>query len=260
MNLPLPRNLKLVAVLALGTLLAPSGRAADAPDGVEFFEKKIRPLLAEHCYECHSAGKKTKGGLALDSREGWMKGGDSGPALVPGEVEASRLITAVRYKDKEFRMPPKRKLSDSQIADFEQWVKMGAPDPRTGGATVAKKEINIAEGRNHWAYQIPKKQTPPAVKDAAWPRADLDRFLLAKLEAKNLHPSADADPVTLVRRLYFDLLGLPPTPEQIDAFVRASSPIGNRQSAIANPLDAFLLAKLPAAGLAFSPPSQRSSS
>ena len=197
-----------------------SAPAQTQPDGVEFFEKKIRPLLAEHCYECHSAGKKTKGGLALDSREGWMKGGDSGPALVPGELDASRLITAVRYKDKEFRMPPKRKLSDSQIADFEAWVKMGAPDPRTGGATFVKKEINIADGRKHWAYQLPQKQTLPTVKDAAWPRTDLDRFLLAKLEAKNLHPSADADPVTLVRRLYFDLLGLPPTPEQIDAFVR----------------------------------------
>ncbi len=209
---------RVLVCAAVGLSLSASGQ--NQPDGVEFFEKKIRPLLAEHCYECHSAGKKTKGDLALDSREGWMKGGDSGPALVPGEVEASRLITAVRYKDKEFRMPPKRKLSDSQIADFEQWVKMGAPDPRTGGATLAKKEINIAEGRNHWAYQLPKKQTPPAVKDAAWPRGDLDRFLLAKLEAKNLHPSADADPVTLVRRLYFDLLGLPPTPEQVDAFVR----------------------------------------
>ena len=187
--------------------------------GVEFFEKRIRPLLAEHCYECHAVSQKLKGGLALDSREGWLKGGESGPALVPGDLEASRLITAVRYKDKEFRMPPKRKLTDAQIADFEQWVKLGAPDPRIGGATLAKKEINIAEGRKHWAYPLPQKQTPPTVKDAAWPRGDLDRFLLAKLEAKNLHPSADADPVTLVRRLYFDLLGLPPTPDQVDAFV-----------------------------------------
>ena len=212
---------RLSLVLLTRALLAtPTARAADAPDGIEFFEKKIRPLLAEHCYECHAVGKKLKGGLALDSRDGWQKGGDSGMTLVPGDPEASLLIKAVRYKDKEFRMPPKRKLSDSQIADFEQWVKLGAPDPRTGGATLAKKEINIAEGRKHWAYQLPKQHTPPAVKDAAWPRADLDRFLLAKLEEKNLHPAPDADPVTLVRRLYFDLLGLPPTPEQIDAFVR----------------------------------------
>ncbi|MBI5800498.1 MAG: DUF1549 domain-containing protein, partial [Verrucomicrobia bacterium] len=210
--------MRLLGCAAAGLSL--SALAQTPPDGVEFFEKKIRPLLAEHCYECHSAGKKTKGGLALDSREGWRKGGDSGAALVPGDLDGSRLITAVRYKDKEFRMPPKRKLTDSQIADFEAWVKMGAPDPRTGGATLAKKEINITEGRKHWAYQLPKKQTPPAVKDATWPRSDLDRFLLSKLEEKNLRPSADADPVTLVRRLYFDLIGLPPTPEQVDAFVR----------------------------------------
>ena len=229
-------------VLATGALLATlSARAADAPEGIEFFEKKIRPLLAEHCYECHAVGKKLKGGLALDSRDGWMKGGDSGMALVPGDLDASLLIKAVRYKDKEFRMPPKRKLSDSQIADFEQWVKLGAPDPRTGGATLAKKEINIAEGRKHWAYQLPKKQAPPAVKDAAWPRGDLDRFLLARLEEKNLRPSADSDPVTLVRRLYFDLIGLPPTPEQVDAFVRDyQSGNANRQSAITKLVDQLL--------------------
>ncbi|MEQ2008257.1 MAG: DUF1549 domain-containing protein, partial [Limisphaerales bacterium] len=220
--LPKPlRHLSLVLVTgAIFTTL--SAHAAEAPESIEFFEKKIRPLLAEHCYECHAVGKKLKGGLALDTRDGWMKGGDSGAALVPGDLDASLLIKAVRYKDKEFRMPPKRKLTDAQIADFEQWVKLGAPDPRTGGATLAKKEINIAEGRKHWAYQLPKKQTPPAVKDAAWPRGDLDRFLLAKLEEKNLRPSPDADPVTLVRRIYFDLTGLPPTPEQIDAFVRES--------------------------------------
>ena len=206
-----------LTALALASSL---GVARAADEGVEFFEKKIRPLLAEQCYECHSASRKTKGGLSLDSREGWLKGGDSGPALVPGDLDASRLIKAVRYQDKEFRMPPKRKLSDAQIADFEQWVKLGAPDPRTGGATLAKKEINLEEGRKHWAYQLPKKAALPAVKDAAWPRTDVDRFLLAKLEAKQLHPSSDADPVTLVRRLYFDLTGLPPTPEQIDAFGR----------------------------------------
>jgi len=109
---------KLALACAVGGLLLPA-TAQNQPDGVEFFEKKIRPLLAEHCYECHSAGKKTKGGLNLDSREGWMKGGDSGMTLVPGDPEASLLIKAVRYKDKEFQMPPKRKLSDAQIADFE---------------------------------------------------------------------------------------------------------------------------------------------
>ncbi|MFM8470002.1 MAG: DUF1553 domain-containing protein [Limisphaerales bacterium] len=210
--------------LAVVVLTGSLASAPAADEGVEFFEKKIRPLLAEHCYECHAADKKTKGGLNLDSREGWMKGGDSGPALVPGDLDASRLIKAVRYRDKEFRMPPKRKLSDAQIADFEQWVKLGAPDPRTGGTTLTKKAINLEEGRKHWAYQLPKKSAVPAVKDAAWPRSDTDRFILAKLEEKNLRPSADADAVTLVRRIYFDLTGLPPPPEEIDAFVRAVSP------------------------------------
>ncbi len=232
---------KLVLACAAGGLSL-SATAQSQPDGVAFFEKKIRPLLAEHCYECHSVEKKTKGGLALDSREGWQKGGDSGMTLVPGDVEASLLIKAVRYKDKQFQMPPKRKLSDSQIADFEAWVKMGAPDPRTGGAVAAKKEISIAEGRKHWAYQLPKKPALPPAKDAAWPRSDADRFLLAKLEEKNLRPAPDADPVTLVRRLYFDLIGLPPTPEQIDAFVRDhQSAIGNRQSAITKLVDSLLV-------------------
>lgn len=222
--------------------LSLSAPAQSQPDGVEFFEKKIRPLLAEHCYECHAADKKTKGGLALDSRAGWEKGGDSGMTLVPGDPEASLLIKAVRYKDKQFQMPPKRKLSDAQIADFEQWVKLGAPDPRTGGPALAKKEINIAEGRKHWAYQLPKKSAPPPVKDAAWPRSDTDRFILAKLEAKNLRPAPEAEPVTLVRRIYFDLTGLPPTPEQVDAFVREhQSAAGNsQQSAIAKLVDSLL--------------------
>jgi len=215
-RLPTRINPLVVALVCLPAWAVPA-----AETGVEFFEKKIRPLLAEHCYECHAIGKKLKGGLALDSREGWMKGGDSGMTLVPGDPEASLLIKAVRYKDKEFQMPPKRKLSDAQIADFEQWVKLGAPDPRVGGSVAAKREISIAEGRKHWAYQLPKKSSAPAVKDAAWARNDVDRFILAKLEEKNLRPAADADPVTLVRRIYFDLTGLPPAPEQIDAFTKA---------------------------------------
>jgi len=232
---------KLVLACAAGGLSL-SAPAQSQPDGVEFFEKKIRPLLAEHCYECHAADKKTKGGLALDSRAGWEKGGDSGMTLVPGDPEASLLIKAVRYKDKQFQMPPKRKLSDAQIADFEQWVKLGAPDPRTGGPALAKREINIAEGRKHWAYQLPKKSAPPPVKDTAWPRSDTDRFILAKLEAKVLRPAPEADPVTLVRRIYFDLTGLPPTPEQVDAFVREhQSTAGNsQQSAIAKLVDSLL--------------------
>ena len=119
-----------LAAAAAPALASPSAPAA-VPDasGLEFFEKRIRPLLAEHCYECHSAEKKTKGGLRLDNRDGWSRGGDSGPAVLPGNLDDSPLIKAVRYRDKDFRMPPKRKLSDEQIADFEKWVTLGAPVP-----------------------------------------------------------------------------------------------------------------------------------
>ncbi|MBM3877004.1 MAG: DUF1553 domain-containing protein [Verrucomicrobia bacterium] len=211
----------LAAALALASLTL---RAADAPkssaEGMEFFEKRIRPLLSASCLECHGDAKQ-KGGLRLDSRDAWAKGGESGPAVVPGDPEASRLIKAVRYRDKEFQMPPKEKLSAEQIADFEKWVKMGAPDPRSGGPIVSKKgSINIEEGRKHWAYQLPNKAPVPAVKDTAWPRNEIDRFILAKLDAKGLKPAADADPATLVRRIYSDLTGLPPAPAEIDEFTQ----------------------------------------
>ncbi len=215
------------SVAALCAVVSWNAAAQSLPaDQVDFFEKKIRPLLAENCFECHSAEKKTKGGLRLDTRDGWAKGGDSGPALVPGDVEASRLITAVRYRDKEFQMPPKKKLSDEQVADLEKWVKLGAPDPRTGSAvaTTKKTGLNLEEGRRHWAYQPPKKTALPKVKNKTWARNDIDRFILAKLEAKGIKPAPDADKATLARRAYFDLAGLPPTPEQVDEFVNDNSP------------------------------------
>ena len=221
--LKMTNHTSLLATLLTGLALVSARAAEPSAEGLEFFEKKIRPLLAESCFECHSADKKTKGGLRLDSRDGWAKGGDSGPALVPGDVEASLLIKAVRYKDKEFQMPPKRRLSPEQVADFEQWVKLGAPDPRVGTVAAAPAKqvgLSIEAGRKFWAYQQPKKAAPPTVKDASWPRGDIDRFILAQQEAKGIHPAGDADAVTLVRRIYYDLVGLPPTPEQVDAFVR----------------------------------------
>ena len=212
--------------------VVPASVPATTPDpaGLEFFEKRIRPLLAEHCLECHSAETKAKGGLRLDTREGWSHGGDSGPAIIPGDLEDSRLIKAVRYRDKDFRMPPKRRLSDEQIADFEKWVKLGAPDPRTGAAVVsAKRVINLEEGRKHWAYRPVTAPALPAVANAAWPRRDLDRFILARQEARGVRPVADADRVTLIRRLTYDLTGLPPTPEEIDAFVNDRAPAADER-------------------------------
>src|SRR5688572_29562440 len=203
----------------------PAGIAADASgpkltsDQIEFFEKKIRPTLAEHCYKCHSAGaEKIKGGLLLDSREGWVKGGDSGSAIIPGKPEESLLIKAVRYMDQDLQMPPKEQLSDQQIKDLENWVSMGAPDPRRiEGQTAASTKqtgLSIEEGKKFWAFTPPKKFPPPKVKATKWPRGDIDRFILAKLEAKGLKPVADAERATLIRRTYYDLIGLPPTPEQ----------------------------------------------
>jgi hypothetical protein len=212
---------------ALMALLACTLSVSAADPGTDFFEKKVRPVLVEHCYKCHSAAaKQPKGGLALDSHAGLRTGGESGPAVVPGKPQDSLLLKAVRYTDDGLRMPPKGKLPDGVVADLEKWVAMGAPDPRAEGKPAAadKKPIDVHEGRKFWAFQPPRRHPVPAVKDAAWPRGDIDRFLLAQLEARGLRPVADADRATLLRRASFDLLGLPPTPEAIKAFVNDPAP------------------------------------
>ncbi|QVL30860.1 DUF1553 domain-containing protein [Telmatocola sphagniphila] len=202
-----------------------STKASDTPPSAEqvaFFEKKIRPVLIAECYSCHAAdAKKIKGGLLLDTREATRKGGDTGPAVVPGDLNKSLLIKAIRYNDEHLQMPPKNKLSPDVVQDFETWVKMGAPDPRDGGAKAARTEIDIEKGRQFWSFQPPKKSAAPQVKDSQWAKEDLDRFVLAGLEAKGLKPVADAEPATLFRRLHLDLTGLPPAPEQVNAFLEA---------------------------------------
>ncbi len=196
-------------------------------DGIAFFEKKIRPVLVKSCYECHSAeADKIKGGLALDTREGLRLGGDSGPAVVPGDLKASLLIEAVRYHNKDFAMPPQKsggKLPDAVIQDFEQWVQMGAPDPRDGAATVVNKQEAWKTAKDWWAWQPPKKSPVPEVQDTAWPRNDVDRFVLSALELKGMQPVGDADKLTLLRRVTFDLTGLPPTPQEVSAFFNDTS-------------------------------------
>ena len=188
----------------------------------QFFENKIRPVLSQNCYKCHSVtSEKVKGGLLLDSREATLKGGETGPAVVPGNLDQSLLIKAVRYDDPDLQMPPKgKKLSDEQIADLEQWVKMGAPDPRT--ATLAQKEWK-ASSKDHWAWQPLTKPAVPDVKNSAWGKTPVDNFILTKLESKNLTPNPIADKRTLIRRASFDLIGLPPTPEEVEAFVKDES-------------------------------------
>ena len=204
--------------------------AIDEPSGIEFFEKKIRPVLVQHCYECHSADAKAlKAGLLLDSRDGWKQGGDSGPAIVPGKPQESLLIKALKYED-GMEMPPKGKLPDEVVADFVKWVEQGAPDPRKAPAkAIARREIDIEAGKQLWCFKPIASPIPPAVKNVSWPSTDLDRFILAKQEAAGLRPVGDADRAMWLRRVSFDLIGLPPTPAEIDDFVSDSSPDAREQ-------------------------------
>ncbi|MCS7046820.1 MAG: hypothetical protein NZO58_10730, partial [Gemmataceae bacterium] len=196
-------------VVLVGMVVVAAAPAQDP--GHDFFERKIRPILAEHCYSCHSTeSKKQRGGLVLDTKEGLLKGGDSGPALVPRKPQESLLLKALRYDNPELRMPPKGKLPDHVIADFAKWIEMGAPDPRVGTKKSASPSgsVNLQQGRKFWAFQPPRPVPPPAVKDAAWPHNEIDRFLLARLEASGLRPAPDAEPAVLLRRLYYVLIGL----------------------------------------------------
>jgi hypothetical protein len=195
------------------------------PEQVAFFEKKIRPVLIDQCYKCHAAdAEKIRGGLLLDTREGVHKGGDSGPVVVPGNPDRSALIKAVRYKDEATKMPPKAKLPNEVIADLEAWVKMGAPDPRDG-AKIATKEIDIEKGREFWAFQKPKRPAVPHIRNAKSEiRNPIDAFVHAKWDEKGLTPVGLADTRTLIRRAYLDLTGLPPTPEEVEAFIADNSP------------------------------------
>lgn len=218
----------LVGIAAWQSHLAAAEPAAAEPtaEGLEFFEKRIRPLLVENCYECHSAAKKTKGGLALDARDATLKGGDSGAVIAPGDPEKSRLIEAVRYKNRDLQMPPKGALSDAQVRDLEAWVKMGAPDPR-GAKQVAssgKRTIDIEEGRKFWSFQPLANPSPPVVTNGGWVKSPVDAFLLAALEQAGLSPAPQADRRTLIRRATFDLTGLPPTLDEIDSFLADPSP------------------------------------
>jgi mono/diheme cytochrome c family protein len=217
-----------LAWLLAGVALSPALQAAEtpAPAGLEFFEKKIRPIFVEHCYKCHGTTEKLKGGLNLETREDLLKGGDTGPAIVAGDPEKSRLIEAVRYKNQELQMPPKSPLSGEQVRDLEAWVKMGAPDPRVKAAKAApaKRVIDVAEGRKFWAFQPVAKPVPPQVRKTSWVQSPVDAFILSKLEEKRLKPATTADRRPLIRRATFDLVGLPPTPAEIEAFLADRSP------------------------------------
>ncbi|MBI2804814.1 MAG: DUF1553 domain-containing protein [Planctomycetes bacterium] len=220
--------------------------AQASPGDNDFFERKIRPVLAQHCYSCHSTeAKKQKGGLLLDTKKGLLDGGDNGPAIVPGHPEKSLLIKAIRHTDPDLKMPRKEKLSAQVIADFEKWVKLGAPDPRTLPTSPVRKrgDIDLAAGRKFWAFQPAKLLGIPKVTNANWARNDIDRFVLAKLEEKDLQPSRDADAGVLLRRLNYALIGLPPTVEELQQFTKAWDAAGakqNRQAVIVAVVDRLL--------------------
>ena len=206
-------------MLAFSSMIA---GATDSEPGLEYFENRIRPLLVERCVDCHGA-KKQKGGLRLDSKAAWQKGGDSGAVIVPGDPEASLLIKAVRYADKDLQMPPKRQLAPEEIAALEHWVKIGAPDPRDANGIAVRKDVDFAAGRKQWAFQPVGNPQPPALAQDQWSRQELDRFVFARLRQAGLQPSAQADRRTLIRRVTFDLTGLPPSNEEVDAFVNDAS-------------------------------------
>jgi hypothetical protein len=214
--------------LVLSLVVSGAGRAADpAPETIEFFEKEVRPLLVAHCQKCHGGGPKLKGGLNLTGRAAALKGGDGGPAVVPGKPDASLLVKAVRYADDDLKMPPEGKIPDAAVAKLERWVREGAPwpEPVAKSAPAAGGKFVVTEDhRRWWSFRPVKAAPPPAVKDAAWPRSEIDRFILARLEAAGLRPASPADKRTLIRRATFDLTGLPPTPEEVEAFLKDDSP------------------------------------
>ncbi len=198
--------------------------AGDDPAAIEFFEAKVRPLLVNRCQSCHG-GEKSKGGLRLESKAEALTGGLTGPAIVPGKPGESLLVEAINYGE-DLQMPPKSKLPADEIATLTRWVEQGAPWPvgagSSGGAKV--KPFDLKERSRHWSLQAVKNPTVPAVNDPAWPINAVDHFLLAKLESKGLKPNGEADRQTLIRRLTFDLIGLPPKPAEVDAFVADTAP------------------------------------
>ena len=221
------------AIRANAEIPAPAASANPVADpaGFEFFEKRIRPVLVQSCYKCHSErSDKIKGNLVLDSLQGALRGGDTGPAIVPGHPEKSLLVQAIGFKNDDLQMPPKNPLPATAVADLTQWIKMGAPwsGQQAAPAAAAGPTGVLANydrlRKEHWAWQPLHDPPVPAVKDSNWAKGAIDPFVLAQLEAKGMHPVADADRRTLLRRVTFDLTGLPPSPEAIESFVADRSP------------------------------------
>lgn len=217
-------NLLRLSFLPAALTFLPVPVTGQQSDAQAFFETRVRPILVERCLDCHSHTRKVKGGLALDSREDWMTGGDTGPAIVPGHAAESLLIKAVSWQDHDLQMPPKKKLSETEIGALTQWIQSGAHDPR-GTAVQPKKQargMSVEVGRKFWSYAPVRQVTIPEVKDDAWPQGAIDRFILAKLEQQGLKPGPDAPAEVLVRRLAYVLTGMPATPGQLDSLSRCA--------------------------------------
>jgi mono/diheme cytochrome c family protein len=219
-------GLAVAMILPAGRLGADIAAApAISSQDLQFFESRIRPVLSDRCYKCHSRdADKIKGGLMLDTREGMLHGGDTGPALEPGKPEDSLIVDAISYRDADLQMPPKgERLTDQQVADITEWIRRGALDPRSlvaKGSSAAYGGV----GREHWSFVPVRKQAVPAVADAAWCATPIDNFILARLEDNAMKPNPPADKYTLIRRASFDLTGLPPTEEEVQRYLADDSP------------------------------------
>ncbi|MDA1054437.1 MAG: PSD1 and planctomycete cytochrome C domain-containing protein [Planctomycetota bacterium] len=221
----LPRIRVCILQLLLVLLLPLTGFADDEEqDELRFFETKIRPLFVEHCYECHGP-KLQESELRLDTTEGILLGGAAGPAIVESDPDQSLLLVALSYREDDLQMPPSGKLEDDQIADIRRWIESGAVLPKAAGSVKPRRgAIDMEQARQFWSFQPPQKAALPQVQNSAWPQAALDHFVLAQLESKQLAPAPAADKRTLIRRVTFDLIGLPPTPAEVDAFLADESP------------------------------------
>ncbi len=210
--------IRYLAVFLVFSIVRPA--SADEVASLELFEQHVRPMLLDHCIRCHGP-KKQQAGLRLDSRDALLKGGDSGPAIKPGDPDVSLLVEAIRYENIELEMPPRGRLPERTIAAIEEWIRLGAHDPRTSTHSEVPDSLSpsVEDGRSFWSFQPIKDPAVPSVNDSDWPLSDIDRFILARLEQQQLSPVADADPESLIRRVYYDLTGLPPTPAQVRLFV-----------------------------------------
>ena len=232
------------SILCFLAIVGPVSASDLKPDAVDFFEKKIRPVLATECYECHGPTKK-KAGLRLDYRDGLLQGGETGPAITPGDASKSLLIESIKHLSDDLKMPKNGAKLDSRIvADFEKWIAMGAPDPRDKALTAAEaaKDMDWSQvsklRKQWWSFQPVRNPAPPEVKDAAWSQNPVDRFVLKKMHDAGLAPAKHADAATLARRIYYVLTGLPPSPSEVAAFTESA--IRNPQSAIESLVDQLL--------------------